>query len=368
MVAPRHRIGYIDGLRAVAVLAVLAYHAIPSGAASIGAPIGVALFFVISGFCLSYPTLLKLHLEGTATFNVPRYAARRVVRIVPPYYLAIAFLLAFAAVLSRFGYALPSSMPQSGISWNDILRQIFFLDNNIRYLDWSFWTLPVEFRWYFVFPIALWVWIRSPIAFLPLIGALIIAQSTLASSIDIIVLPAFLSGIVAAHLRIYPHPLARLAPIPALSLCVIAYQQNRSFITPLWEVSMFLLVVSAGASIWLQRILSIRWVAAIGLASYSIYLIHQPLVRFAETLGASPALAALLTLACASAFWYAAERPFVETGVRTRLLSQLQPAFSKWFARFGIGGTLRFASGGSSETTSPLTEANNPPESPMSLA
>ncbi|MFZ1019326.1 MAG: hypothetical protein WAN39_15815, partial [Candidatus Cybelea sp.] len=78
------------------------------------------------------------------------------------------------------------------------------MDAHSRYIDWSFWTLPVEFRWYFIFPLALWLWTASPRAFLIALAALMfVVPFTLAASTDLFVLPAFLLGIVAAHLRLH---------------------------------------------------------------------------------------------------------------------------------------------------------------------
>ena len=142
---PRHRIGYIDGVRAVAVLSVAVYHALHNaGKASIGAPVGSASL-VISGFCLSYPTLLRMREDGVANFDGASYAARRVVRILPPYYIAIGALVAFAWIITRLGFGLPESMPRGGITTDDVAHALFFLDAHSRYIDWSFWTLPVEF-------------------------------------------------------------------------------------------------------------------------------------------------------------------------------------------------------------------------------
>ena len=95
------RVGYIDGLRALAVLSVLVFHSALSNpvAAAKGGVIalvftqgchGVDLFFVISGFCLSYPVLKKVYERGSYQFDLCGYLARRVIRIVPPYYAAIA--------------------------------------------------------------------------------------------------------------------------------------------------------------------------------------------------------------------------------------------------------------------------------------
>src|SRR5581483_4819865 len=82
---------------------------------------GVDLFFVLSGFCLSYPTLAKLRTEGTASFEIARYAAHRLVRIVPPYWLAIAATLLFGLAISKMGYALPESFGKFTAA--DVLKQ-----------------------------------------------------------------------------------------------------------------------------------------------------------------------------------------------------------------------------------------------------
>ncbi len=335
MPAERRRIAYIDGLRAVAVLSVAGYHALsPAHQGSVGAPIGVTLFFVISGFCLSYPTLLRLHLDGATQFQVAGYAARRLVRIIPPYYIAIVVLIAFAAIITRLGFAPPHSMPQAGITQIEVLQAIFFLDAHKQFIDWSFWTLPIEFRWYFVFPIALWLWTKSPRAFWAIFVILtFIVPLTLAQSIDLFVLPAFLLGIVAAHLRIHGHRQERWALPAAMVLAPVAYLTCPGFITPIWAAAMFATVVAAGTIKWLDAALSFRGITAIGLASYSIYLIHQPVILFAESRGVRPVVALAIGLAAGFAFWAIAERPFVETSIRAKLLGSITPILKK---RLGV--------------------------------
>ena len=97
----RDRYPLIDGLRAVAAIGVLLTHsAISSGLVTSGATgfryaqrleVGVTIFFVISGFVLYRPFLL-------ARVDVPRYAWRRALRIVPAYWIA---LTVAALVLGR---------------------------------------------------------------------------------------------------------------------------------------------------------------------------------------------------------------------------------------------------------------------------
>ena len=349
--SPRHRIAYVDGLRAVAVLLVVAFHTSKySGMAPGGAVAtllragshGVDLFFVLSGFCLSYPTLARLERDGCATFDVVRFAAHRIVRIVPPYYLAIAFFIAFALLLNAAHVPLPGAMPQGAISPSDVAMQALFLDGaQVKLLNGSFWTLPVEFRWYFVFPIVLWVWTRSPKAFALIAAGAALLFVTRGANVDAFVLPAFMSGIVAAAIHIRQ---IRLGWWPAAACIVLA---GAAFATmgktewtydfnPFWYLAAFAFVVAAGSSARLSALLSLRVLTVVGFASYSIYLVHEPLIAFAQEHGLNPAAAAAIGLAAGFAFWAVAERPFVEGRVRKRLLSEFETTFGRWIPRAGL--------------------------------
>ena len=113
-VSDARRIAYIDGLRAVAVLGVLLYHAHPSfqivgyshfstllGRVLAEGQHGVELFFVISGFCLSFPVLSRLANGEDPVFSTPGFFAKRLVRIVPPYWVAALFLTSPRRRLAR---------------------------------------------------------------------------------------------------------------------------------------------------------------------------------------------------------------------------------------------------------------------------
>jgi peptidoglycan/LPS O-acetylase OafA/YrhL len=331
MIAPRHRIGYIDGLRAIAVLAVVVAHSVAPG---LGQSFGVMLFFVISGFCLSYPTLAKLQDHGAADFAVYRYAAHRVVRILPPYYIAIALLFGCAFFVPGL----------TRVSTLDMVRQALFLDWHTALLTGPFWSLPVEFRWYFLFPIGLWLWTRSPRAFFTTMFVVVVAaQATRATSVDLVALPAFLSGIVAAQLRVRHNQLARFALPLCIIMLVVAFLKSGTNVNPAWEAAVFFLVVAAGAVPWFSRVLSMKWLTSIGLVSYSIYLIHAPVIQLAEIRGAKPAVAAIIGIAAGYVFWYVAERPFLDGPLRARLISEFEIVFAKWFPRLGIGGQMRLS-------------------------
>ena len=170
---------------------------------------------------------------------------------------------------------------------------------------------------------------------------------TAAISLDLVYLPGFMLGIVAAHIAVNGHRLARWAS-PALGVCLLATcAATRSVTAPLWllaafapalEAMMFLFVVGAGSSLWLNRVLSAKWLTAVGLASYSIYLVHMPVMDLAMLRGVDPILASLLGIGVGFAFWYAAERPFIEPKLRDRLVARLEGAFSRWLPRVAING------------------------------
>ena len=349
--SPRHRIAYVDGLRAVAVLLVVAFHTAKYSGMAPEGPVatllragshGVDLFFVLSGFCLSYPTLARLQRDGFATFDVARFAAHRIVRIVPPYYLAIAFFVVFALLLRAAHVALPAPMPQGAISPADVAMQALFLDGpQVKMLNGSFWTLPVEFRWYFVFPIVLWVWTKSPKAFALIAAGAAMLFATRGANVDAFVLPAFMSGIVAAAIHVRQ---IRLGWWPAAACIVLL---GTAFVTmlqtdwtydfnPFWYLASFAFVIAAGGSAGLSALLSLRSLTIVGFASYSIYLVHEPLIAFAQERGLNPLTAAAIGIAVGFAFWAVAERPFVEGRLRKRLLSEFEDAFVRWIPRVGL--------------------------------
>jgi peptidoglycan/LPS O-acetylase OafA/YrhL len=355
-VITRRRVAYIDGLRAVAVLLVVAHHTVVASANEPRSFLenllkhgnhGVDLFFVLSGFCLSYPTISALREQGSTVFDTARYAAHRIVRIVPPYWIAYVSILVFFAAILKLGFSRPDAMPYY-YSTSDFVKQIFFIDLHTQFLNGSFWTLPIEFRWYFIFPVVLYIWTRSPAWFLAIALAALCLSYAPGGINDIQALPAFMSGIIAAELCVRR---PRLGPWPAvatMALAATAFLTTRSNgwhdgFDPAWYLCAFALVVWAGSSISFERILSVRPIAAVGLASYSIYLVHQPVLGFLEEIGFNRWLAAVIGVGAGFAFWAIAERPFMsKSPVREDLLSGFQRLFDAGFSRIGMRRSIEF--------------------------
>ncbi len=286
------RLAYVDGLRAVAVLFVMIFHArVHMPGATLGYykefSHGVDLFFVVSGFCLAIPTLKYLQRDGFVRFDVAAFAVKRFLRIFPPYAAAVLGFAFGGWYALAHGYHLPPGMA-SQFDWSDVLSELFFMDRGLHHINSSFWSLAVECRWYVLFPAVLALWAARPRAFMAMIVIVILAnEATRAASTDIGVLDAFLLGIVAAHIALSRHPAANFGPLLMLAGAGLGLMLEGSYHFPIqtnagWHLTAFGFVIWAGARPWLSRALSHPWLTSIGIASYSIYLVHEPIVSAAD--------------------------------------------------------------------------------------
>jgi peptidoglycan/LPS O-acetylase OafA/YrhL len=351
------RIAYIDGLRAVAVLLVVLDHAMQHGLGRAAAgPLesalrrvfaegshGVDLFFVLSGYCLAHPTLHALR-HGGATFDACKYFVKRIVRIVPPYYAAIAVILAFGG-LGRAGIG-------------DVIKQALFLDRNTTFMNGSFWTLCVEFRWYFLFPFALLLWVGNARAFLAAaLAVTALFWFTRAHDVDLGTLLPFMLGIVAADLSLRPggaHERFIKYLIPGGVLLGVVLERVTSMPTQFgveqasafvqtnagWQIAMFGLVLAAGANPALRAVFSMRLPVAVGIASYSIYLVHEPIVALVDAriggVAAQCALSAIAAVIAGAIFWAAFERPWTHGAFKLQALDAVHRVVSPAFGLLGL--------------------------------
>lgn len=146
----------LDGLRTLAVLAVIAYHMnIPW---MIGGLAGVTIFFVLSGYLIT--SLLVAEWERAKTIDLPQFWLRRVRRLFPAIVTAI---LATAALCTLFNHELLTKMRP------DIIPSLLFFNNwwqifqDVSYFEalgapsplTAFWSLAIEEQFYLVWPVAL---------------------------------------------------------------------------------------------------------------------------------------------------------------------------------------------------------------------
>src|SRR3954451_15897369 len=153
----------IDGLRAVAILSVVAYHAFPKLAG--GGFIGVDIFFVISGFLIS-----GIIFDGLArnTFTFRGFYARRIRRIFPALALV---LLACWGLAWRTLFADQFAQLGAHIAWSAGFASNLVLWNESGYFDVAseskpllhLWSLGIEEQFYLLWPLLLTVAWKKPI-------------------------------------------------------------------------------------------------------------------------------------------------------------------------------------------------------------
>lgn len=365
--ATRH-LPYLDGLRALAALFVVLHHAVlqVDFSAQPLSPVlkklirplyyghyAVDLFIVLSGFCLMIPVMRG---DGTLKGGVSHFFKRRAWRILPAYYFAVAFslLLIWGLVGQKTGTHWDISLPVTakGI-WTHLTmtHDIVGEDFSINHV---FWSIAVECRMYFFFPLLLVLWRRlGPWGTLALgwvasFGLFLLCVRVIGASLHFHYLGLFTMGMFAAAMAFSPEQkLQRLRETPwglatllgtfvFVAALVVGRGQGEIAIAltdyAFGVLSMaFLVMVSRDGSGWITRWLGWRPLVFVGTFAYSIYLIHAPLLQVfwqypLASLQGKPlpmflALSTFGTLAIvviAYFFFLVCERPFLRRGKSVR--------------------------------------------------
>jgi peptidoglycan/LPS O-acetylase OafA/YrhL len=375
----------IDGLRAVAVLPVLLFHA--GLDVFSGGYVGVDVFFVISGFLIT--GLIREDL-AQGKFSILGFYERRVRRILP----ALTFTVIATSIVA-FAVMLPSFLidySKSLVSVATFLSNMYFWRYS-GYFDASAelrpmlhtWSLAVEEQFYIFMPIAAfvaykffrtyWLWIFGLAAAASL--ALSIYATQTAPTANFFVLPTraweLLLGALLASIpaRSAKGSLAQALAGLGLGLilyAVFAYTEATPFpgLTALAPCvgSALIIYFAHPTQTWVGRLLASKPATAIGLISYSLYLVHWPVAVFWRYLtlqqpgfwGAIAIVAISLPLAYVS--WRYVERPFRKRGGA----SSLKVALIGLAALAGIGaiGALGWATGGLPQRISSAAIASAP--------
>ncbi len=328
----------VDGLRAIAVLAVILFHAGLRHFA--GGFVGVDVFFVISGYLIT--TIILAEHDG-GRFSLVRFYERRARRILPALFVVmavcipVAWLLLLPADLRSFGRSIAavSVFLSNVLFWRD--SGYFDTEAGLKPMLHT-WSLGVEEQFYLLFPLLVIVVWRFGKRWL---GAIILVIA--------------MASLTEAQRGVTTHPGATFMLLPgrgwelligsllalvgsrgswrtpsidnagsALGLLMVAYSVFAfDHTTPF--PSLYALVPTLGAALIIAfatpetiagKLLASRPLVGIGLVSYSAYLWHQPLVVFARHVdvgGPSTAVQTVLSLAAIPLgyiTWRFVEQPF----------------------------------------------------------
>ncbi|MGI9325772.1 MAG: acyltransferase family protein, partial [Pseudomonadales bacterium] len=328
----------IDGLRAVAVIPVVLYHAgMPQFS---GGYVGVDVFFVISGFLI---TSLILPEIAQARFSFKDFYARRIRRLFPALFAVAllccipAYLLLMPVELEDFGQSLATTT---------VFSSNFLFFSEAGYFEGPAeqkpllhtWSLAIEEQYYLLFP-----------------ALLVLIRKRLAARFQLCTLMLFIASLGLSIYSVVYHPTAAFYLLPSrtwelllgslLAMGMVQASENR-WVTELGAGLGLVLIIIAvfafepttpfpglaallpclGTALLIYsgqrrhtlvgRLLSLGPVVFVGLISYSLYLWHWPVLVFAkhyairELQTSEALLLVLLAFALAIASWRYVEQPF----------------------------------------------------------
>jgi peptidoglycan/LPS O-acetylase OafA/YrhL len=297
----------IDGLRFIAVMAVILLHTegywthLAGRTYATLTPVdtalkslislgyyGVHLFFMISGFVLAMP-FCKYALAGGNPVDLGAYFWRRVTRLEPPYFVSMLLFFAFMPVFGKGSWheQWPHLLASLGYVHELVYGEGSPINNNA-------WSLEIEIQFYLLMPlIAAALWLS------PALRRGVLAAATVVLSLNSLWLPAdaprtflqfgqyFFVGIILCDLwttdwRARPRTLAADAPgivaWPLFAWVNLAHHGVISDVANPWLIS--LLFYSALRGVAHSRVLSYAFIPIVGGMCYSIYLLHARAIAF----------------------------------------------------------------------------------------
>ena len=299
---PKNYLAHIDGLRGIAVLAVLLFHL--DIALFKGGFVGVDIFFVISGYLITGIIVRDLKEQK---FSFAKFYARRIRRIFP----ALFFLL-FATSIAALFFLGPEQftdhfkalrMASAQVSNFYFARELDYFapdQNNVPLLHT--WTLGVEEQFYFVWPLLLFgihrIWGISR-SFIILAALLILSLIISEYLVHTDALQAFymlhsrawelaMGGLVAlnvippARRQSLREGLAALGLVMIFASLILITEDGFPGIkalVPVFGASLLIYALQSGEC-RIQKLLSVRPLVWCGLISYSLYLWHWPFIAF----------------------------------------------------------------------------------------
>jgi peptidoglycan/LPS O-acetylase OafA/YrhL len=349
----------IDGLRAIAVVSVILFHL---GLSRVGGGfVGVDVFFVISGFLITGNLLADMK---SGRFSFARFYERRARRLLPVLFFTLAISMAVSAIMLP-PYQLRAMAKSLAAAVFSTSNFVFWSQSGYFDTEASLkpllhtWSLSVEEQFYLIWPTVMFLlWRRGGAR---LLIAFLVAAVVLSTGAAEFVLTRdrdaafFLAPFRVAELAIgalcvwwleraprgwWRGDVTAIAGLGAIGFAILAYTERTSFpgVNALLPCLGTAAVISAPDARLARRALSTPIARGIGLISYSLYLVHWPILVFTRhrvegeiglRLGA---LLLVAMFAAATLMYFCIERPFRWTSNRS--------------ARSGVPGTrLRLQSG-----------------------
>jgi peptidoglycan/LPS O-acetylase OafA/YrhL len=313
------RVTWLDGIRGAAAVFVVLHHmwlaTWPGYPRDLGPSwlgwllyghMAVAVFIVVSGFSLALAPLRK---GGTLQGGVSRFIRRRAWRILPPYWAALVLsVVVMAAVVDPATFDGPTiarSVAVHGTLLQDVVGS--------QTPNGAFWSIAIEWQIYFLFPVVLVVGRRFGMGIAALAaGAVVVLAHAVAqlgsaaSKLDDLTpqfFALFVLGVLAAELGMRAgaararRPLAAAGAVALCAFLVIAHTQGSPWMVAnyFWVDLLFgigtaclLGVLSCGGAPIAQRALGSRLGRRFGSFSYSIYLVHAPVLALMVTFVVRP--------------------------------------------------------------------------------
>ena len=364
---------HVDGLRAVAVLSVVAFHSFPNQIS--GGFVGVDIFFVISGFLISGIILNGLRQRS---FTFADFYARRIRRIFPALILVLA-----ATLVLGYLFLFPSEFRNLG---KHVLGGALFVANVTLWRDTGYfdtaaelkpllhlWSLGVEEQFYLLWPLFLFVchkrrwnmlWITAVICLASF--AFNVWASGSKPIANFFLLPGrfweLMAGSMLAQLQVgrggasqgraWATPAIRESAALAgpVLIAVALFGIDRHTVFPGWPALIptlgACLLIAAGPEAWVnRRILAHPLAVFVGLISYPLYLWHWPLLAYGRIIEPDGmATVTALTLVGAAFFLAWATYQWVEKPIRFghRRSGKLVPALCVSMGAMALIGATAF--------------------------
>jgi peptidoglycan/LPS O-acetylase OafA/YrhL len=292
----------LDGLRAVAVLAVIFYHAGFSFCR--GGYVGVDIFFVLSGYLM---TSIILKETENNEFTLIRFYVRRVRRILPMLYftISISYIPAYKYLFDKEFVHFTKSAFLASVG----LSNFFFATTTNGYFDTKTdllplvhtWTLGVEEQFYVIIPLLFILFrkldrmaIMSSIVTLALASFYLTFVNTNSIHKFYMLHTRFWELAIGSLIVFMPKQsksnVVSLVGFASILAAILVYNEsmpNPSYFTLLPTLGTALVIIYTNIDTILGKVLSQKPFVWIGLISYSAYLIHQPMFAFARVLNLS---------------------------------------------------------------------------------